>query len=60
MSEIKCCTCGRGPKDGVTVYRENLPGEMPAVWACRVHRTKPSDVQDLVDAIESGQHPEDA
>lgn len=35
-----CLTCGRGPeesKGGVTVYRINTPGEMPARWKCHTH-----------------------
>ena len=51
---MKCQTCNLGPEDGVTVYRQNEVGELPAVWACREHRTAPvpDDVQALVDVIE--------
>lgn len=52
-----CATCGRGPAPeygGVTVYRENEPGEMPPIWRCARHREVPTDpeTQRLVDALE--------
>ncbi len=63
MSTTRCRVCGLGPAPeagGLTVYRENEPGQSPAVWACRKHRTKSCDVQDVVDALESGPTPEES
>lgn len=57
---MRCRVCNLGPMEGVTVYRENPPGEMPAVWACKEHRTVPVDPEDqrLIDVLE-GLDPED-
>ena len=51
---MRCEVCGRGPMDGVTVYRVNPKGEA-GVWACKDHRLLPADpeVQELVDVLES-------
>lgn len=54
MSEVKCVDCGKGPSMGVTVYRDNPLGELPAVWRCAEHRQEPVDagVQEIVNIIE--------
>lgn len=59
---MKCATCGRSPlTHGVTLNRQNPPGELPAVWACTVHDTTPADpllsevVQALHDATDGVQ-----
>lgn len=51
-----CEVCGRGPapeEGGVAVYRQNEPGQMPAVWRCVEHPNAPiePEVQELMDAI---------
>lgn len=44
---MKCFQCGRGPSDGITVYRQNAKGET-GIWACEKH-TKPIEVGLAVD-----------
>ena len=51
---MRCAVCGKGPMDGVTVYRVNEKG-VKGVWACREHRLNPSTIQEIVDVLESGQ-----
>jgi len=51
-----CEVCAKGPAQehgGVTVYRANDPGQVPAIWRCREHQTRPleCDVQRLIDAL---------
>lgn len=54
---MKCHVCDKGPAPehgGVTVYRQNPEGELPAVWACAEHRSAPvdSETQRIVDVLE--------
>jgi hypothetical protein len=50
---MKCGICGKGPADGVTLYRQNAKGQQ-GVWACEEHRLMPADpqVQEVVDIVE--------
>jgi hypothetical protein len=34
---MKCEICGKGIDSGITIYRKNKPGEMPAIWRCVEH-----------------------
>ena len=36
MSAIACEICGRGPAEGVDVFRVNAKG-VPGVWRCKAH-----------------------
>lgn len=48
---MRCSVCGKGPMDGVTVYRVNAKGEK-GVWACRQHKLTPPDPEvERLDAI---------
>lgn len=31
-----CCICGKGPANGVSVFRINEKG-VPGIWACEQH-----------------------
>lgn len=33
----QCEMCGKGIPEGVTLFRINKPGEMPARWLCHIH-----------------------
>jgi hypothetical protein len=48
-----CEICGAGPRDGVTVYRQNPKGEKGR-WRCILHNQAriSSDVLDIVEIIE--------
>lgn len=53
---FECAVCGRGPSDGITVYRMNAKGE-PGLWACNEHKDHfdgriPDDVLGITPAIE--------
>lgn len=51
---MKCCKCGRSPfTHGVTLHRQNPPGELPAVWVCAVCNTQPADplLDEVVQAL---------
>ena len=46
-----CHKCGRSPaRDGITVFRINPIGELPAVWECTACLDVPIDA-DLLDFI---------
>lgn len=51
---FRCEICGEGIADGISLYRQNKPGELPARWRCALHNEKPVDptVQKIVDVIE--------
>lgn len=34
-----CAVCGQGPKQGISIYRTNERGVVPATWACEKHNT---------------------
>jgi len=55
---MKCITCGKGPADGTSVYRQNAKG-VAGIWACEEH-SKPVDpgLVELVHTLE--QRPTDA
>lgn len=39
----RCHICKNGPEDGIAIFRQNPIGELPAIWACRVHNRKKVD-----------------
>jgi hypothetical protein len=39
---MRCEICGRGPKDGVTLHRQNAKG-VDGIWRCDDHNTMPVD-----------------
>jgi hypothetical protein len=50
-----CEVCGMGPapeQGGITVHRQNKPGEMPARWRCSGCNTKPIPDHELLDVLE--------
>lgn len=54
----ECAVCGRGPAEGVTVYRMNATGQ-PGLWSCNEHKDHfdgriPDDVRAITRAIEKG------
>ena len=50
---MKCEVCGLGPVEGVTVYRQNVRGEVGR-WRCREHNdvAVEPEVERLVSVIE--------
>lgn len=36
MSACTCEVCGKGPAQGVSVFRANAKG-VPGIWRCRAH-----------------------
>lgn len=58
MADIKCAVCGKGPIEGVTLYRTGNkgPGENP-FWKCPEHieqyKVDPA-VKELTETIEKG------
>lgn len=53
---MNCAVCGRGPDDGVSVYRMNEVGQ-PGLWSCNEHKDQfdgriPDDVKEMVSIIE--------
>jgi hypothetical protein len=50
----QCRVCGKGPMQGVTVYRMNEPG-VEGIWACQDHRSPPTDLvlQAFLDDLEA-------
>jgi len=50
---MKCEICGRGPKDGISVYRQNATGERGR-WRCQEHNRVAidPDVKRLVGILE--------
>lgn len=50
---MKCWWCGKGPIEGVSVYRQNQKGQK-GVWACSVHNAVelPEDVKTITEAVE--------
>ena len=58
MSRIVCDICGRGPEQGVTVFRANPKGQI-GIWRCKDHPCAESlesqaGTQHITDAIELG------
>lgn len=57
MAGMVCVICGRGPREGVSVFRINEKG-VPGLWACRQHikqtdGTRPDEnLLRVVEAIE--------
>lgn len=51
---MRCAVCGKGPMDGITIYRLNRPGDMPPLWACRPHmaHAPDKDLEELVEILE--------
>lgn len=51
-----CEVCKKGPDDDVTIFRQNEPGEMPAIWRCREHRYVKLDeeTEKLIKVLEDG------
>lgn len=50
---MECMVCGKGPADGVTVFRQNPKGEI-GIWACAKHSVADIDpeVQHIVNVLE--------
>jgi hypothetical protein len=50
---MKCRICGKGPMDGVTLFRANEKGVI-GIWECAIHHFAPvpDDVADIVTVIE--------
>lgn len=57
---MHCLFCGKGPAEGVTVFRVNAKGQ-PGVWACEKH-IKQTDavidpaVKQIADAFKRDRH----
>lgn len=51
---MKCEICGKGPQDGVTVFRQNPKGEK-GIWHCAEHNAAKvdSEVVAVVEVLES-------
>lgn len=51
---MKCEWCGKGPQDGVSLYRINEKG-VPGIWRCEadLDRRPDEDVAELVGIIEA-------
>ncbi len=51
---MNCSVCGKGPKEGVTVYRQNPKGEK-GIWACEEHAVRKPDspLMDLIKTLEN-------
>lgn len=52
---MTCEICGRGPHEGISLFRQNPTGET-GVWRCAVHNEVPQDpdVVEIVTIIEQG------
>lgn len=50
---MKCEICGRGPAEGVSIFRQNAYGE-PGIWRCKACNEQPIDpeVKEIVEIIE--------
>ncbi len=50
---MTCEVCGDGPKQGITLYRQNEKG-VPGIWRCIIHTQQPVDpiVGNIVTVIE--------
>jgi hypothetical protein len=47
-----CEVCGKGPapnQGGVSVFRMNTPGALPAIWRCREHAGGESALAKFID-----------
>ena len=46
MKTSNCLFCNKGPRDGVSLFRVNPKGVVPAVWACAKHMKNTDSVID--------------
>lgn len=46
--DMQCIICGQGPRNGISVYRQNPKGGM-GIWKCFIH-SKPQE-PDLVEIV---------
>lgn len=47
---FECLTCGKGPSNGVSVYRQNPKGET-GVWACIDHAQPNPEIEEMVQEV---------